>query len=338
MQKRGIGLLIVLIGLFLIMPVVSAQTYSGFSRFTDNVKLFFSSGDNKVNLALQIREKEVNSALDNLDGNEIDKNLERARSKLLIVQEKVSVDVADDVKNNVEEIVNKIEEKENLSEEFETYILEEEKTKLTAELVVDVDGKEGQTLTREIVKNETTNQNIVRIVVVGENGEEIITEIQGQIVQIQNQIAERVVKIDMAGQIGKGDLENGVYIAKGEGNGEGTQVKQEIKTGGGEDNIKNEVVEDGDEGCASGTSCDGSSLGDTIDDPDGEPGEGDSCGDGVDCGDGSAESGEEGTNQIDPAVDSNEGDDAGDSGITGAVIGGEKDNFILRFLKRIFGG
>jgi len=67
MEKR-LGLFVFLFlafGLILSMSVVSAQTYSGFSKFVDNVKLFFSSGDGKVKLALDIREKELNSAIEN---------------------------------------------------------------------------------------------------------------------------------------------------------------------------------------------------------------------------------------------------------------------------------
>ena len=54
MKKEGVVLL--LLGILLVSPLVLAQeqtqTYSGFSRFVDNVKLFFSSGDNKVDLAV----------------------------------------------------------------------------------------------------------------------------------------------------------------------------------------------------------------------------------------------------------------------------------------------
>ncbi|MEA3378801.1 MAG: hypothetical protein U9Q69_04130, partial [Nanoarchaeota archaeon] len=55
--------------MLLVLPLVLAQeqsqTYYGFNRFTDNVKMFFTSGDNKVGLALEIREKEVDSAIIN---------------------------------------------------------------------------------------------------------------------------------------------------------------------------------------------------------------------------------------------------------------------------------
>ncbi len=118
MKKEVIVLL--LLGILLVSPLVSAQeqsqTYSGFNRFVDNIKLFFSSGDNKVMLALEIREKELNSAI----------------NKLKIVQERVSPDTADKVKNNIEMI-----EKENVGIDlayFEKYLIEEEKTKLSADL------------------------------------------------------------------------------------------------------------------------------------------------------------------------------------------------------------
>ena len=130
-----------LVILFISMPIVSAQTYSGFNRFTDNVKLFFSSGDNKVRFALEIREKELNSAMYNAQlGNneEAVKNLESAISKLKIVQEKVSPDTAEEVKINTAEVENRLRESTeidlNSSDSFEKYLAEEEKTRLSADL------------------------------------------------------------------------------------------------------------------------------------------------------------------------------------------------------------
>jgi len=328
MEKRlGLFLFVISISLLLVtMPLVSAQTYSGFNRFTDNVKLFFSSGDNKANLALEIREKEVNSVLNNLENDKENiKNLERTRNKLLIVQEKVSVNNADKVKTNVDELKDKINEYQNLPEEFETYILEEEKTKLTAELVIEVDGKEGQTLTREIVKDGTTGQNMVKIVVMGENGEEIVTETQGEIGQIQNQIAERVIKITMAGQVNKEDLENGVYVAKS-GNEGSEGLKPEVKTDIEEGTTKNEPLPEPDLNKVNPDLYD-PNAGATTDIVEGGTGEniieGGDCGDGVDCGDGSAEPGTEGTNNI---------------VITGDVISSkEGESFLSRIFNRIFG-
>ncbi|MFA7707890.1 MAG: hypothetical protein WCX73_02990 [Candidatus Pacearchaeota archaeon] len=151
MKKRGVCL--VLIGILLVLPIVFAeeqvqtdntiqeqtqlQTYSGFSRFMDNTKLFFSSGDNKVEIALEIREKEVNSAINNVQNQGEEKaikNLERAREKLMIVQEKVSLNNSEEIRASVEEVTNKINANSALPEIFDDYLLEEEKTGLTAVL------------------------------------------------------------------------------------------------------------------------------------------------------------------------------------------------------------
>jgi len=114
-----------------------SQTYSGVDRLVDNIKLAFSGGDNKVEKALEIRGKEVNSAMNNIQNNNEEdaiKNLKRAKKKLKIVQEKVSLNTSNKVKISVKEITDKINKEENLSDEFDDYLLEEEKTQLTAEL------------------------------------------------------------------------------------------------------------------------------------------------------------------------------------------------------------
>src|SRR3989344_3970454 len=143
MKKGGIVLFLLIILMFL--PLVQAQTYSGFNRFTDNVKLFFSFGDNKVKMTLEIKEKEVNSAIENAlkgSADDSDKNLKRAWKRLQFIQEKVSPDTAEEVKESSNEIRNTIVQEENLTEGFEVYVLEEEKTQLTAEWVIEVNGKE----------------------------------------------------------------------------------------------------------------------------------------------------------------------------------------------------
>ncbi len=139
MKKEGVVLL--LLGILFISPLVLAQdqsqTYSGFDRFVDNIKLAFSGGDNEVRLSLEIREKEVDSAIINVQNqekNEAIKNLGRAKEKLQVIQEKVSLGTSEEVKTNAEEIVKKINEDETLPEEFDEYLLEEEKTQLTAVL------------------------------------------------------------------------------------------------------------------------------------------------------------------------------------------------------------
>ena len=147
MKKSVIVLL--LIGILLVSPLVLAQdqteeqteeqtkTYTRFNRFTDNFKLSSLEGDKKIRLALEIREKEVDSAIINIQNQGEDKaikNLERARKKLQIVQEKVSLNTSEEVKTNVDEIINKVNEEEYLPDEFNDYLLEEEKTQLTSEL------------------------------------------------------------------------------------------------------------------------------------------------------------------------------------------------------------
>lgn len=330
-MKKSIVFLI--IAMLMLVPVVSAgitgsatndesyaQTYSGFERFSDSVKLFFAYGDAKVALALQIRVKEVNSAVNNIQNEneeEAIKNLERARQKLQIVQEKVSYEIADKVKANVEEVEAGIEEYKDSSDNFAVYALEEEKTKLTAELVIEVEGKEGQTLKREVVKNVKTGEKFVNITIEGEPGEaqnyvEVVVEeeggqrvvkIQGELAQIQNQIVERVVKIEKAEMEKSAEMQN--------------KVDTDVKTGGGVDNDKSP----GPQGIV-GNQGDGS-QGDTVDDTyDDADIIGESCGDGVVCGgdDDVIEggTGTEGTNDVSPAVDSNEGDDS--SSVSGSVI------------------
>jgi len=137
--RKG-AMVIFLSGILLVPPLALAQeqsqTYSGFNRFTDNVKLFFSGGDSKVRLAMEIREKEVDSALENAKNGkdeEATKNLERAQDKLKIIQGEISLNTSEEVKVSVEKIKEKIS-KDNLPEEFNTYKLEEEKTEQTAEL------------------------------------------------------------------------------------------------------------------------------------------------------------------------------------------------------------
>ena len=119
------------------MPAVSAQTYSGFSRFTDNIRLFFAGGDNKANLALDIREKEVNSAISNLEaGNTAgaEKNLNSASEKLKIVQTLASPDISVDVKENIVGVESKIKDTPGDYALLDNYLNEEEKTKLSMDI------------------------------------------------------------------------------------------------------------------------------------------------------------------------------------------------------------
>ena len=310
MKKEGIiGLF--LLGILLTSPFILAQeqvqTYSNFDRFVDNVKLFFSFGDNKVILSLEIREKEVNSALENIqNGNteKVNKNLENAFSKLLFIQEKVSPKIANEVEVSVDEIVGKIDAS-NLSEELNRYVLEEKKTQLVAKLVVEVDGKEGQTLTREVVKNGTDGRNMVKIVVKGENGEEKIIEIEGELAQINNQIAEHVYT-GGKGVIVQGNSsgESSVVIV-GENNGVKTYTE-------GDGTLKNESLPTPDLNKINPDlyDPDARAPGDTIDETyDDDLINSGSCGDGVVCsGENNVIEDEEVNEEPSPAVESNAGD------------------------------
>ncbi|MFH1451959.1 MAG: hypothetical protein ABIF88_02160 [archaeon] len=121
--------------LFFSLPFVSAQTYSGFSKFSDSIKFFFTRGDNKAKLALDIREKEVDSAISNLGAgniNDAEKNLNSAMEKLKVVQTIASPDISSDVKQNIAEVKSKINE--NNYELLDSYLAEEEKTKLSMDI------------------------------------------------------------------------------------------------------------------------------------------------------------------------------------------------------------
>ena len=313
-MKKDVIIGLFLLGILLTSPFILAQeqvqtqlqTYSGFSRFVDSVRMFISFGDNKVQLALEIREKELNSAIINIqNGNigEVKNNLENAFSKLLFIQEKVSPEIANEVETSVDEITEKIETS-NLSEELNRYVLEEKKTQLIAKLVVEVNGKKGQTLTREVVKNGTDGRKMVKIEIAEKDGQIRVMEIEGEIAQINNQIAEHTY----AG--GKGVIvegssggESGVVV-KGDKNGVKTFVD-------GDGTTKNEPLPVPDLNKINPDLYDPNARapGDTIDETyddatltiDGN------CGDGVDCV--SGDIGTEGVNEEpSPAVDSNEGD------------------------------
>ncbi|MFH1503641.1 MAG: hypothetical protein ABIE36_03210 [Candidatus Diapherotrites archaeon] len=139
-MKRSVIIVMFLLVLF-VSPLAHAQTYSGFNRLTDNIKLFFSSGDNKAKLALEIREKEINSAIENANlgnVNEAIKNINSASNKLEIVREKTSPDIAEEIKSNIEQFQNKITENDQSNEEIaqylDIYLTEEQKTGLLVDL------------------------------------------------------------------------------------------------------------------------------------------------------------------------------------------------------------
>ena len=48
MKKSGVVVLLVLLVCSLVLAQVEVQDYSGFDRFVDNVKMFFSFGDGNL--------------------------------------------------------------------------------------------------------------------------------------------------------------------------------------------------------------------------------------------------------------------------------------------------
>jgi hypothetical protein len=272
MKKELIVLL--LLGMLFVLPLVQAQRYSGFDKFTDNVRLVFSSGDNKVRIALEIREKQVNSAMDNFkNGNEEDssKNLEKAWKKLQLIQEKVSFNTAQEVRESSNEIRDNISQEENLSEEFKVYVLEEEKTELTAEWVVEMNGKEGQNETNVVIVNGSQEQTRVN-------------EIENRIDEIDGEISNWVVVNEIAGEEGDNGLTWEVKTEVSHGD---NGLKPEVKTYvAGDGTLKDDDLPEPDLNTINPDLYDANARapGDTIDDTydDASINNG-NCGDGVVC-------------------------------------------------------
>ena len=366
-MKKGVMVLL-LVGMLLVLPLVQAQTYSGFDRFADGVRLFFSGGDNKVKVALEIKEKEINSAMENIqngDDDEANVNLERAWNRLQLVQEKVTENTAEEVKQSSNNVREQIRNQENLSTDFEVYSLEEEKTGLTAEWVIEVNGKEGQTLEREV---EVT-------VAKGDGGNRTV-EIENRIGEIDNEISKWVVEHTYAEGTSEGG-ESGVFvegglarvvkteIANGD-NGLKREVKTYVEVAKGKNEIKNSmkkdnedvkpapnVVDDGVDPGPEGIVGQGSNSQDTHNVAAGDGGEGDyadgTTADGVDAGDSSSDS--DGGNSVDGGEISSGGDSGssdsggessdsssgGEGGITGEVIrDSNSDNLLKRLSNWLF--
>lgn len=113
------------------------QTYSIFYRIIDEIRMVFTYGDNRINLNLEIREKEINSAITNAKNENMDEaiqNLNNAEKRLQAIQETVSLSTIDEIKENVENTINRINNETDLPDEFEEYVLEEKKTMLVATL------------------------------------------------------------------------------------------------------------------------------------------------------------------------------------------------------------
>jgi hypothetical protein len=255
------------------------------------------------------------------NGNEgnADKNLERAWKKLQLVQEKVSINTAEEVKESSNEVIENIKNQEDLPNDFEVYALEEEKTGLTAEWVIEVNGREGQTLEWE-VKIEVEVEGQTRIM-----------NIERRIDEIDNEISNWVVENDIA----EGD--DGLVpvvkteIAMGD-NGLKPEVKVYVQGDGTE---RNEPLPEPDLNKINPDLYDPNARapGDTIDET-----YDDELVNNVDDG-----AGTEGVNEApSPAVESNEGDnEGGDVGGDAAPVVGETiknvniNNLLTKFFSRL---
>ncbi len=123
------------------LNVVAAQPYPITGKIVDDLRIFFARGDKKAEIALEAREREINSAIENIKAGNIDeaiKELERAREKLKLVQETASPAVMDKVNLSVQEVIDKIMESKDINPEFSAYLekhlSEEQKTQLTLQL------------------------------------------------------------------------------------------------------------------------------------------------------------------------------------------------------------
>lgn len=342
MKKEMIVLL--LLGIIFVSPFILAQeqtkTYEGFDRFVDNVRMFFTFGqDGKVALSLEIREKEVNSAIANIeDEEESDKNLEKAWEKLQFIQEKVSLNTAEEVKESSNEIRNRIREEEKLSENFEVYVLEEEKTGLTAEWVIETKAMEVEQGNLEVAVNISEENKVMEI-------ETRINNIDNEISNwvVENTYAEGTTAGGEAGVVVEGGLAKVVKteVAQGD-NGLKPEVKTYVASGGHEDNI----VENEDEGgMAPGTSgtdagdvqgYDSEPLPDVIEGGEGTPGKNE-MGPAVESNEGDSESSGGGTESSSDDTESSSAEGGGDS-VTGEAIKEiPNDNSLAKFFKSIFG-
>ncbi len=142
MRNRGAKQLTALfIVLVLFMNVVAAQPYPITGKVVDDLRMFFARGDKKAEIALEVREKDINSAIENIKAgniNEAIKELERAKERLELIQKTASPDVIDKVNLSVQEVIDKIMQSKDINPEFSAYLEkhlnEEQKTQFAVQL------------------------------------------------------------------------------------------------------------------------------------------------------------------------------------------------------------
>ncbi|MDD5499559.1 MAG: hypothetical protein PHT91_01640, partial [Candidatus Nanoarchaeia archaeon] len=115
----------------------SARDYPFFERIIDSVRLFFSSGESRINELISIREKEINSAIFNAANGQTAKaasNLENAKKAVQEIQTGISSSNAEKIMQSSEAILLKINEELVSSESFDDYFSAETQALSSAEL------------------------------------------------------------------------------------------------------------------------------------------------------------------------------------------------------------
>ncbi|HLE06705.1 MAG TPA: hypothetical protein VI790_05090 [Candidatus Nanoarchaeia archaeon] len=132
--------IILLIGLLLTPSIANAQElqkYSFFSRLIDGFRLFFSQGESRVDLLLEIKEKEINSAIVNAgegNFNEAIRSLDNAKNNMQSVQGLINLNNTQKITSSVNKTINQLI-KIDLPKEFNDYLIDEQVTGSSAELI-----------------------------------------------------------------------------------------------------------------------------------------------------------------------------------------------------------
>ncbi|MFA5406283.1 MAG: hypothetical protein WC307_02910 [Candidatus Nanoarchaeia archaeon] len=106
--------IILLLSLLLMPSIVQAQSgyqYGFFERFIDGFRLFFSDGDARVNLLLKINDKEINSAVTNLNDNntvQANNSVNNALQNLQTIQSIVTLNTTTQVKARVNQTISQL--------------------------------------------------------------------------------------------------------------------------------------------------------------------------------------------------------------------------------------
>ncbi|MFA5332936.1 MAG: hypothetical protein WC376_00380 [Candidatus Nanoarchaeia archaeon] len=116
---------------------LEVQKYSFFDKFIDGFRLFFSSGEAKIDLLLEIREKEVNSAIasyaeGNLD--EANKSLISATLNLEKLMGLTTLNNTEKISSSISNTVSQLSAL-NISKAFNDYVIDEQAAKASAQIM-----------------------------------------------------------------------------------------------------------------------------------------------------------------------------------------------------------